>query len=89
MEVALAAQMYYREHRRFPESPLLLVNGDLITWPLDPFSRTETPVQYRLENDGTILLWCVGPNETDDGGHVDVRENAADYDQGMLIALPH
>jgi hypothetical protein len=65
--VALALELYFREHGRFPAALAELVNaGYLKSIPPDPFGKGE-PIHYRLAGNSTdrAVLWSVGV----DGGN--------------------
>jgi hypothetical protein len=66
LQVDFALRLYHAEHQRFPRSLSELVPTCLPALPLDPF--TEHPLIYRPTNDG-FVLYSVGHDRTDDGGH--------------------
>ena len=73
----LALRAYQAEHGSFPEDLLALVRGGYLTSvPTDPFNPTgDAPLSYRRREDGTYLLYSVGPDGKDDGGTPMVEGN--------------
>ena len=66
LKAALALQRYRLAHSRYPESLSLLVPQYLPAVPRDPLDGQ--PLRYRMEKDGTYLLYSVGINGQDDEG---------------------
>jgi uncharacterized protein YbjQ (UPF0145 family) len=90
LEVTLAAQLYFRDHCRFPQTSSEFRTSDLTTWPTDPFNPVKSTIQYRCDvESGDAVVWSVGPNKVDDGGNVNARWDASDFDQGVTIQHPH
>ena len=67
LELALALQIHFREHGKFPESLDALVGDSFEAVPLDPFGKGE-PLRYRLEEGGGVTIWSVGADGVDQGG---------------------
>jgi hypothetical protein len=68
--LALALQLYYREHGAFPAKLEDLVrNGYLKSIPIDPFGKGE-PFRYRHESgpQGAVVVWSVWVDGIDQGG---------------------
>src|SRR5262249_7441692 len=66
--VLVAAERYRKANGRWPESVDALVPTYLADVPLDPYDGN--PVRLRRMPFG-ITVYCVGPDRTDDGGHID------------------
>lgn len=64
-DVAIALELYRREHGRLPGELSVLVPKYLPHMPQDPFNGE--PLRYGVEGDG-YLLYSVGENRVDDGG---------------------
>ena len=64
--VAIALEFYRRAHGRFPETLAQLTPTLLPHVPDDRI--TGDPVRYRLVN-GRPLIYSLGPDGKDDGGH--------------------
>jgi hypothetical protein len=70
--IALALELYFREHGRFPAALAGLVNaGYLKSIPPDSFGKGE-PIQYRLVGNSTdrAVLWSVGLNRGNQAGEL-------------------
>lgn len=63
----LACLEFAKVHSRPPNSLEELVPDYFASVPVDPFTPDESPLQYRLTEDG-FLVYSVGPNGVDDGG---------------------
>jgi hypothetical protein len=66
LAAALAAERYRREHKAWPADLKKLVPDYLAAVPADPFDGR--PLRYRLERGGAVV-YSVGPDATDNGGH--------------------
>jgi hypothetical protein len=64
---AIALQRFKLAHSRYPASLAGLVPSFLAAVPPDPVDGQ--PLRYRLQGDGTFLLYSVGENGVDDGGN--------------------
>jgi hypothetical protein len=64
---AIALKRCQLEHGSYPEKLSELVPEFLASVPLDPVDGN--PLRYRLNADGTFLLYSVGENGKDDGGN--------------------
>lgn len=63
---AIAVTRFHMRHGTFPASLTDLVPEFLAAEPYDPMSGK--PLRYRLQPDGTFLLYSVGDDGVDDGG---------------------
>lgn len=71
LQLGITLEQYYTEHGEYPET-LDAIAPDLGgTIPVDPY--TGEPYHYEPQSD-TCLLYSVGRNLVDDGGHHDYRE---------------
>jgi hypothetical protein len=66
--VALAAERFRRDKGTWPAAADDLAPDYLESVPLDPFDGN--PIRYR-RMDGGLVVYAVGPDETDDGGNLD------------------
>lgn len=66
--VALACERFRLKSGRFPESLDELPKQMLSEVPADPY--TSRPLLYKKADDGAVV-YCTGPDETDDGGELD------------------
>jgi hypothetical protein len=86
-EVALAVQVYIREHGEYPDSVEQVVGHGLEDVPIDPFGIGES-IRYRKEPIATdgATIWSVGPDGIDDGAQqrFPSRENRVD-DRGDIV----
>jgi hypothetical protein len=85
--LALALQLHYREHRKFPASlDELVKQGYLKSIPADPFGKGE-PFRYRREPDPkqSAVVWSVWVDGIDQGG-VDLHFGGNDW--GFRVAVP-
>jgi hypothetical protein len=71
--VALAAERYRQEKKKWPDSAEQLCPQNLAEVPLDPFDGK--PLRYRRLKDG-LVIYSVGPDTVDNGGNLD-RERPA------------
>lgn len=72
--VEIAVRRYLASHGRLPETLESLVPEFLKALPVDPMDGK--PIRYRREENGDFVLWSVGEDGVDDGGHTSVPENA-------------
>ncbi len=86
LDVALASQQHQRIHGEFPKSIEQLVPKFLDSVPIDPMDATGAPLHYRRETDGTAVVWSVGMDGVDDGGHVELKDTIV-KDTGYRIRL--
>jgi len=64
---AIALELYRREHEGlYPPNLKVLVPKYLPTIPLDRFNGK--PMGYLVQDDGSVILYCVGVDLDDDGG---------------------
>ena len=83
--VLLACEEYRRDHDRFPQELQELVPGYFDQIPFDPAAEISVPLQYRLESDGQITVWSIGPNGVDNEGSV--ATNWAEADVGYRTGV--
>lgn len=83
--VACALERHRLAHGQYPEQLDLLVPRFIAKIPTDVI--TGELLKYRREPDGTLVLYSVGWNETDDGGEVHVRRGgeAPDSNEGDWV----
>ena len=65
--VAIALKRYQLKHGNYPPDLNSLVTEFLASIPLDPVDGK--PLRYKLNSDGTFLLYSVGENGVDHGGN--------------------
>jgi len=65
--VAIALKRYQLKHGNYPPDLNSLVPEFVSAVPLDPVDGQ--PLRYKLNSDGTFLLYSVGENGVDDGGN--------------------
>jgi hypothetical protein len=71
MRALLCAEIVRRETGRYPARIEDLVRDDLLQEvPRDPWSPTGAPLRYRVDDDGHVTIWSLGPDLIDDGGEV-------------------
>ena len=70
LTAVLALRAYQAEHGAFPgDLNSLVSDGYLKSVPIDPFSRTgDAPLPYRRLENGTYLLYSIGPDGKDNNG---------------------
>ena len=76
LDILCALELYQARHHKYPDKLSDLTSdlpaeasaqaGIIKEVPLDPFS--DQPIIYRVQPDGTIMLYSVGENLKDDGG---------------------
>jgi hypothetical protein len=66
--VAIVAKRYASMHRSWPSSLDDLVPAFLPAVPRDPFDGAQ--LRFRVLDDG-IIIYCLGPDNVDDGGKID------------------
>ena len=82
--VAIALERYRLALGTYPESLDVLAPRFIEKLPQDIVKGQ--PLQYRLTGDGKFLLYSVGWNETDDGGHAAfAKSGAIDYAKGDWV----
>ena len=69
--VALAAERYRRQHRRWPDALEALVPAFLPNVPVDPYDGKR--LRYLRLKEG-VVIYSIGPDLTDNGGNLD-RQN--------------
>jgi hypothetical protein len=85
--LALALQLHYREHGKFPDALEELVRkGYLRSIPIDPYGKGE-PFRYRRESgpNGAAIVWSVWLDGIDQGG-IDLHFGANDW--GLRVLAP-
>ncbi|HTR41043.1 MAG TPA: hypothetical protein VMH87_05460 [Pseudomonadales bacterium] len=73
MITAIALKRYQLKHGNYPPDLKVLVPEFLTAVPLDPVDGQ--PLRYRLNSDGTFLLYSIGPNGKDDGGNPQLEQD--------------
>ena len=82
--LAVALERHRLAQGGYPEKLDALVPRFLERIPLDLFDGK--PLRYRLQSDGTFLLYSIGVNQTDDGGEVVLRESGGlNLDEGDWV----
>jgi len=85
--VVLAAQEFHRRHDEFPAALEQLVPDYLDEVPFDPMDATGAPLRYRRDADGHAVVWSIGRDQKDDGGHFG-DPKVIDKDSGFRIRRP-
>ncbi len=70
---AIALKRYQLKHGHYPADLNSLVPEFVSTVPLDPVDGQ--PLRYKLNSDGTFLLYSVGENGVDNGGDPSLEKN--------------
>ncbi len=85
--VALACERHRLASGRWPVSLADIPVNLLAAVPLDPFDGQ--PLRYRVVDDG-VVVYSIGPNRTDDGGHLSPTDNFRDpnVDLGFRLWSP-
>jgi hypothetical protein len=79
-----ALERYRLAHGRYPEKTELLAPQFIDRVPMDPY--VARPFRYRLEEDGSFLLYSVGANLADDGGKTwKTTGGSLDVSRGDLV----
>jgi len=71
---AIALKRYQLKHGNYPSDLKSLVPEFVPSVPLDPVDGQ--PLRYRLNSNGTFLLYSVGENGKDDGGDPSLEKGA-------------
>jgi hypothetical protein len=71
---AIALKRYQQKHGSYPQELGLLVPDFLTAVSNDPVDGK--PLRYRLQADGTFLLYSIGENGIDDGGDAALAKDA-------------
>lgn len=82
--VALALQIYQREHEQFPETLAALVPQSLERVPEDPYGQPGETLHYRRVSDGAVV-WSIGPDGKDDNGEFEF--DGADKPADILVRI--
>ncbi len=85
--LSCALELYHKKEGDYPGSLAALVPDYLAEVPVDRFSPSGDPIQYRRDGD-RYLLYSVGQNRTDEGGKVVFRGSSnqrIDRDGGDLV----
>lgn len=73
----LAVQIYAREQGEFPDELALLGPKDLGCGMTDPMDKTSRHLRYRRSSNKKGIIYSVGYNGTDEGGHI--RRETSNY----------
>lgn len=76
LRTGVALERHRLKHGTYPELLEELLPEFLPELPGDPYDRT--PLRYRRQNDGSPLLWSIGPNGVDDGGQSHQNQQKGD-----------
>jgi len=79
--ILTALKLYQARHQKYPDKLSDLVPDIIKEVPLDPFSGQ--PFIYKVNQDGTILLYSVGANLKDDNG------TASKYNEEDIVIAPY
>jgi len=82
--VAIALELYRREHGGYPATLAPLAPGYIDAVPVDLI--TGDPLHYRIKPDGTPMIYSVGLNKVDEGGLL--KRDRALGDWGWQYTLP-
>lgn len=91
LQVALAAQAFYRDHDEFPERLTDLQPDYLSSLPDDPYASVPSPVIYHRTKDEAVV-YSRFTNQLDNGGTVvtfDEARGAKLRDFGFRLHTPH
>lgn len=80
----LAVHEYHRSRGEFPVQIEDLLPDYITSVPLDPFSPTGAPLNYRRNSCNEANVWSVGIDGVDDGGEIDGPKA---HDEGYLLSL--
>lgn len=81
LRIALALNVYRQAHGGYPET--LAPLAEVVDWPIPDDIFSGKPFRYRREGAGYVL-WSLGPNLDDDGGH-DYREEGRSWDDSDIV----
>ena len=85
LKLGLGLQAYRRIHGEFPEDPALVSIPGIDSWPVDPFDTSEQRIRYRRDTPSSAVVWSVGPDSNNDGGHVFSHKTAETCDIGYIL----
>ena len=82
---ACALERYKMENKQYPKELSALAPKFLAAVPMDPFDGK--PLSYKLEADGSFILYSIGPDQMDQGGLVVLNKpgTALDPENGDLV----
>ena len=84
--VACACERFRLKTGQFPNTLAELPNDLLAAVPADPY--TDEPLRYKLTDTGAVV-YCTGPDKTDDGGKQTHRQGPPDgFDLTFRLYLP-
>ncbi|MGD9496904.1 MAG: hypothetical protein AB7Y46_11430 [Armatimonadota bacterium] len=81
LHTALALNLYRQAHGGYPETLAPLT--EVVDWPIRDDIFSGEPFRYRREGAGYVL-WSLGPDLDDDGGH-DYREEGRSWDDSDIV----
>ncbi len=79
--IALALNLYRQAHGGYPET--LAPLAEVVDWPIPDDIFSGEAFRYRREGEG-FVLWSLGPDLDDDGGH-DFREEGRSWDDSDIV----
>lgn len=86
LEIVLACQQYRHNYGALPETLENLIPEYLDSLPIDPMDLTGGPIKLRREEDGSLIVWSNGNNESDDGGQIDTDREESDIGYRLRVA---
>ncbi len=84
--LACALERHRLLHGAYPETLDTLTPHFLPSLPLDPWSGA--PYHYHRTEAGSFLLYSVGENRVDDGGHIDPKKNEQHQPDAVWLYAP-
>ena len=87
VDVAHAATRYRLDHGEYPASAQALAPEYILALPLDPFDGH--PLRWTKRRDGSVVIYSLGADGTDDGGQVEPDQHARKApDIGIVLKPP-
>ncbi len=88
MYVVVALHRHKLAHDGWPDSLDVLVPAYLDELPMDPHDPERGSIRYRVNEDGSCMLWSVGPDGIDNGGAVDPESPNSPGESFDLVLWP-
>ena len=86
LKTLIALQLHNVEHGNYPATlDELVERGYLTEVPRDLFHKDLAPLIYRIEPDGSHVLYSVGPNGIDDGGETDTSWRLGEHRRDDIV----